>query len=66
MSDNIVEALKQEIKRNRELLDIYKSIPTGIFAAKTIEFYIDNAIAALGSGDPVEIIRAYKSLKDNE
>lgn len=66
MMSNIVESLKQEIQRNRELLDIYKSIPTGVFGVSIIESYISNAIDALGSGDPIEMIKAYNDMKDSE
>ena len=63
---NLVEALEQEIQRNRDLLKLYEEIPTGAFGAMMIDLDIKAAINALASGDVVEIARAYAAMKDNE
>lgn len=65
---NMVEALKQQIERNRELLALYKSLPpaNGTFGAIMIENGIKIAETALLSDDAVAIIRAYKELEKNE
>ncbi len=64
--NNLPEAMEKEIQRNRELLDVYNTIPTGIFAASMIERDIIKAISALASGDVIRILRSYESLKGNE
>lgn len=66
MTENLVEGLDREIKRNRELLDEYKSIPSGVFAATFIGRDVDAAIHALGSGDVVEMMKIYNTLKSHE
>lgn len=65
---NLVEGLEKEIQRNRELLDIYRSLPAnaGAFGALMIDRDIQNAVKALGSGDIVEMLKAYNAMKDNE
>lgn len=66
MSKSVVEALADEIERNRKLLELYRQIPTGAFGAKMIELDIKNAVEALVSGDVVEIVEAYEAIKNNE
>jgi len=63
---NIAEALAKEIQRNRELLELYKAIPAGVFGATMIDLDIKNAIDALASGDVIEMLEAYEAMKDNE
>jgi hypothetical protein len=63
---NIAEALAKEIERNRELLEEYKKIPTGVFGAMMIDLDIKNAVEALASGDVIKILEAYEAMKDNE
>jgi len=63
---NLAEALGQEIQRNRELLKRYEAIPTGMFGAIMIEQDIKKAIAALASGDVIQIAKAYEAMKNNE
>ncbi len=63
---NMVEALTKEIERNRELLEMYKTIPTGKFAEIMIDKSIKEAVEALASQDVVRILRAYESIKNNE
>jgi hypothetical protein len=61
------EVLVREIERNRELLETYKALPgdVGIFGGIWINRSINRAIEALASGDVVEMIKAYESMKDN-
>jgi len=66
MTETLVDALTAEIARNRELLALYKAIPAGAFGATMIEQDIQAAIAALASGDAIEIMRAHEALKGNE
>lgn len=63
---NLAEALAKEIDRNRELLEEYKKIPTGVFGAMMIDQDIKAAVDALASGDVVKIAQAYEAIKDNE
>ena len=63
---NIAEALANEIKRNFELLEEYKKIPTGTFGATMISQDIDNAVDALASGDVIEMLKAYEVMKGNK
>ena len=55
-----------EQKRCRELLDVYRSIPTGAVGAAIIERVIREADEAWESTDPVRILRAYKAMKECE
>ncbi len=64
--DNLPEAMEKQIERNRELLEIYKTIHTGGFGATMIAHDIREGIAALASGDVIRILRSYESLKGNE
>lgn len=61
-----MEGLIVEVNRNKELLQAYKSIHTGVFGALMIEADIKGAEAAMGSGDVVEMVRYYNTLKQNE
>ena len=67
MSKNLVEGMIEQMNRCRELVKQYEEIgPAGAFAKLAIEQDIKNAEAALGSGDVVEIIVAYKALEGCE
>lgn len=67
MSSSVGTAIHDEIKRNYELLGLYKSIgPAGMFAATMIQADLDAAHKALQTGDVIEIVRAYAKLKENE
>lgn len=56
----------KEQARVRELLGIYKTIPTGMFGAAMIEKVLQRADQAAMSGDPVAILRSYEELKGCE
>jgi len=62
---NLAESLLNEIERNRELLEAYRAIPTGMFGAAMIDVDIKNAVNALASGDALEMLKAYEALKNN-
>lgn len=56
----------KEQKRVRELLEIYKEIPTGAFGAMMIKQALDEAEEAAISGDVVRMLKAYERLKGCE
>jgi len=62
-SYNLAEALPAEMARVREMLPVYDSIPTGVFAATMMRRSLDEAAKAAASGDVVAMIRAYEDLK---
>ena len=67
MSESVGTAIQDEIKRNYELLALYKSIgPAGTFGAAMISADLDAAHAALKNNDVIEILQAYERLKDNK
>jgi hypothetical protein len=47
-----------------ELLPIYDSIPTGVFAATMMRANLDRAQKAMIEGDVVAMLREYNSLKE--
>lgn len=56
--------LPKEMARVRdELLPLYDSIPTGVFAATMMRADLDRAARALADGNILDIIRVYESLK---
>lgn len=65
---SVGEEILVELKRNRELLQIYKELPDGVgtFGATMIEMDIDTAERALAEGDVMKILAAYEKLKGNE
>lgn len=63
MIKSVGEAFPDEQARVRELLALYKTIPTGMFGAAMIEQILRRADEAAISGDIVAIIRSYEELK---
>lgn len=63
---NLAEGLQKEIKRNYHLLEIYKQIPAGQFAAKMIEVDLDKAHRAIADDDIIQQMRSYETLKNNQ
>lgn len=63
---NLLEAIGDEIRRNTELMKMYEEIPTGAFAVAAIKIKLENALAALASGDCVKIMAAYHDLKETK
>lgn len=65
MTETLGEALPREMARVRdEVLPVYLTIPTGIFAATMMRNDLDAAAKAMAEGDTVEMLRVYKSLKE--
>lgn len=60
---SVGELFPKEQARVRELLGVYKSIPTGGFGAIMLEQVLRRADEAAISGDPVAILRSYEELK---
>ena len=63
---NLIEGLQEELDRNKELLEVYKSIPTGGFGATMISQTIKAAEKAMALQDTIEMLRCYKALTENE
>ncbi len=68
MSNNLAEALPEEITRVREIQDMFKELrqfPNTIVEPQIamIEHDIQAAIKACAEGDVVEMLRAYQTLK---
>ena len=62
---NLIEGLQQEMNRCRDLLKVFEDIgPTGQFGLAMIKAEIIQGEKAIASGDVVEMVGAYKSLKD--
>lgn len=66
---SVGEAILEELKRNRELLELYTSDQfkeVGVFAATIIRSDIEVAENALVEQDIVQILISYEKLKGNE
>ncbi len=61
--ENLIEGLQREMKRNRELLEEYRKIPTGGFGAMVISTKIDAGEKAMAQWDTIAMITAYKELE---
>lgn len=66
MSENLIEGLRRELDRNREILGYYEEIPTGVFGAAMIRESIRKGDEALNNMDTVEMLRAFKDLQDTK
>jgi len=64
--NNLADAIQKELKRAREILEMYKQIPTGFFGASMIEVIIKKTEKAILDGNVVEELRCYKELKSIE
>ena len=64
MTETLAEALPKEIHRCRRLLNAYRSIPTGAFAAAMIGKEIDAAIKAMAEQDLPRMVQALKALRE--
>jgi hypothetical protein len=64
---NLIEGLIEQMNRNRELLDAYKSIGTpGTFGAAMITADIHAAEKAMGEGDTIAMLKCFATLKENQ
>lgn len=63
-TETLGDAPPREMARVRdEVLPEYDAIPTGHFAATMMRADLDRAARALASGDVVEMLRVYETLK---
>jgi hypothetical protein len=58
---DLLSSLLSEIERCAQLKARYDEIPSGAFGSLMIQQAIDNAKAAIASGDIVEMIRCLKT-----
>jgi len=64
---NLLEALQNELRRNRELLEQYQKIGrAGMFGELVIREKIKQAEAAIASGDIVAMTRCYQELQNSK
>ena len=63
---NLIDGLNIELKRAKELLEVYESIPTGGFGAVMIRQTIDHAERSVQTGNTVEMLKAYQELQNLE
>lgn len=63
---NLIDGLNIELKRAKELLELYESIPTGGFGAAMIKQTIDHAELSMQTGNTVEMMKAYQRLQKLE
>lgn len=65
-TESLADALPKAIERSQELLQAYADIgPVGNFGAAFIKQDIKNAVEALASGDVIEIMKSYETLKNH-
>ena len=63
---NLIDGLNIELKRAKELLELYESIPTGGFGAAMIKQTIQDAESCIQQGDTVRMLDAYQRLQNLE
>ena len=63
---NLVEGIQEQCNRCRDLIEIYKTIPTGAIGAHFIQITINEGEAAIASGDVVRMLSAFKELESCE
>ena len=61
MTETVMDGLLSEIERCSKLKVLYDEIPSGAFGALAIQQAIDNAKAAVASGDIEEMIDALRA-----
>ena len=66
MVKTLMDGLLSEIERCSKLKVVYDGIPSGAFGSKVIQQAIDNAKAAVASGDIEEMIKSFKSCQECE
>ena len=60
MTETVMDGLLSEIERCSKLKALYDEIPSGAFGALVIQQAVDNAKAAVASGDIEEMVRSLK------
>ena len=63
---NLIDGLNIELKRAKELLESYESIPTGFWGETIIRKIIDHAELSMQTGNTVEMLKAYQRLQNLE
>ena len=63
---NLIDGLNIELKRAKELLEVYESIPTGGFGAAMIKQTIEDTESCMQTGNTVEMMKAYQRLQNLE
>lgn len=65
MAENLVEGITRQCNRVRELIALYESLPDGAGrpAAFLMRQSIQRAEQALGSGDVIAMLAAYRDLE---
>lgn len=67
MAENIIEGIQRQCARIRdEVLPLYDEIPAGRFAASMMRNSIQDAEAAVASGDVIAMVKAYHDLEGYE
>jgi hypothetical protein len=61
-----MDGLNTELKRAKELLESYESIPTGFWGETIIQKTIDHAELSMQTGNTVEMLKAYQRLQNLE
>lgn len=64
MTMSLAEAYTIEQERCQELLDVYKSIPSGGFGAMIISNILKRAEIAAANQNTIEMIRVFQEMKD--
>ena len=63
---NLIDGLNTELKRAKELLESYESIPSGFWGETIIRQTIDHAELSMQTGNTVEMLKAYQRLQNLE
>lgn len=63
---NLIDGLNSKLKRAKELLEVYESIPTGGFGAVMIKQTIELAELSIQTGNTVEMVKSYQRLQNLE
>ena len=66
MTGTLMDGLLEEIERCSKLKAMYDEIPSGAFGSLMIQQAIDNAKAAVASGDIEQMIRCFKACEGCE
>lgn len=63
MTDTLADALPREMKRVRELIPIYASVPNSAFAIAMMNDALSRAEKSMAEDDVLRMIAAYAELK---
>ncbi len=62
-TETLADALPKEIERVRDVIKVYRSIPTGTIAAIWMERDLEEANTAITSGDTASMVRMLNKLR---